>query len=626
MKKILGISAFYHDSAAAIIVDGEIIAAAQEERFSRIKNTSEFPSNAIKYCLKEANLSLDQLDAIVFYDKPTLKFERLIKTHLVYAPYGLKQFLVAANDLIINKLSFKKKILRLLAKIDAFDKKKIKLLFSEHHLSHSASSFFTSSFKESAILVIDGVGEWATATISKGSDNNITLLKEMRFPHSVGLLYSCFTYFLGFKVNSGEYKLMGLAPYGNFETDECKLFIRTIKENLVSINSDGSIILNLDYFNYHIGLSMIHVDKWEALFGISKLNEGNKIKQCHCNLALAIQHVTEEIVIKMAIETRKITNCDYLCLAGGVALNCVANGKLLASNIFKDIYIQPASGDAGGSIGAALAAYFIYFGNERIIIDAESKKNEDLMKGSYLGPSYNENEIMETLDKLDANYTKYNDFQEIVDKIADEINLGKVIGWFQGRMEFGPRALGNRSIIADARNCEMQKKLNLKIKYREGFRPFAPAVLEEIQSEYFGLNKVSPYMLFVAPVNDKIKKQPPRNYAEMGLWDKLYFQRSVIPAITHIDYSARIQSVRKKTNSKLHALLICMQSKHNIGLVINTSFNVRGEPIVCSPKDAFICFMSTDMDFLVIDNFILIKEKQVDYQNKGKWKKTYIND
>jgi carbamoyltransferase len=622
MKKILGISAFYHDSAAAIIVDGEIMAAAQEERFTRIKNTSEFPTNAIKYCLKETNIRLDQLDAIVFYDKPKLKFERLIKTHLVFVPHGLKQFLVAAKDIIINKLSFKNKLLNLLAKIEPFDKNKIKLLFSEHHLSHSASSFFTSNYKESAVLTIDGVGEWATATISKGNDNNITLLKEMRFPHSVGLLYSCFTYFLGFKVNSGEYKLMGLAPYGNFESDECKLFIRTIKENLVSINTDGSIILNLDYFNYHIGLSMIHVDKWEALFGISKLNEGDNIKQCHCNLALAIQHVTEEIVIKMAIETRKITNCDYLCLAGGVALNCVANGKLLDSNIFKDIYIQPASGDAGGAIGAALAAYYIYFGKERIIVD----ENVDFMKGSYLGPSYNEIEIIENLDRLGANYSKYNDFQEIVDKIVDEINLGKVIGWFQDRMEFGPRALGNRSIISDARNSEMQKKLNLKIKYREGFRPFAPAVLEEIQSEYFDLNKFSPYMLFVAPVNDKIKKQHPTKYAEMGLWDKLYFQRSTIPAVTHIDYSARIQSVRKNTNSKFHALLSCMQSKHNIGLVINTSFNVRGEPIVCSPIDAYVCFMSTDMDILVINNFIIIKEKQVDWQNKGKWQKNYKTD
>jgi carbamoyltransferase len=626
MKKILGISAFYHDSAAAIIVDGEIIAAAQEERFNRIKNTSLFPSNAIKYCLKEANINLDQLDAVVFYDKPNLKFERLIKTHLYFAPKGLKQFLIASNDWVRNKINFKSKLVTLLLDIQHFDKNKIELIFSEHHLSHSASSFFTSNFKESAILTIDGVGEWATASISIGTNNDITLLKEMRFPNSIGLLYSCFTYFLGFKVNSGEYKLMGLAPYGNFESDECKLFIRTIKENLVSINADGSIILNLDYFNYHIGLSMIHVDKWETIFGISKLNEGDNIKQCHCNLALAIQHVTEEIVIKMAIETRKITNCDYLCLAGGVALNCVANGKLLDSNIFKDIYIQPASGDAGGAIGAALAAYYIYFGKERIIVDAISQKNTDLMKGSYLGPSYNEIEIMETLDKLGANYTKYDDFQEIVNKISDEINSGKVIGWFQDRMEFGPRALGNRSIIADARNCEMQKKLNLKIKYREGFRPFAPAVLEEIQSEYFDLNKVSPYMLFVAPVNDKIKKQPPSNYAEMDLWDKLYFQRSLIPAITHIDYSARIQSVRKKTNSKFHALLSRMQSKHNIGLVINTSFNVRGEPIVCSPKDAYICFMSTDMDFLVIDNFILIKEKQGDYQDKERWKKIYIND
>jgi len=455
--KILGISAFYHDSAAAIIVEGEIIAAAQEERFTRIKNTSEFPSNSIKYCLKEANINLDQLDAVVFYDNPHLKFHRLINTHLYFAPKGLKQFIIASYDWIKNKLNIKNKLLKLLSDIQPFDKHKIELLFSQHHLSHSASSFFTSNFKEAVILNIDGVGEWATATISKGTDNNITLLKEMRFPHSVGLLYSCFTYFLGFKVNSGEYKLMGLAPYGNIESNECKSFIRTIKESLLSINADGSIILNLDYFNYHIGLSMIHVDKWEALFGISKLNEGDKIKQSHCNLALAIQYVTEEIVIKMAIESKKITNSDYLCLAGGVALNCVANGKLLASNIFKDIYIQPASGDAGGAIGAALAAHFIYFEKERKLVDVLSEKNADLMKGSYLGPSYTEREIVETLDNLKANYIKYNDFQEVANKIAEEINLGKVIGWFQDRMEFGPRALGNRSIIADARNPEMQK-------------------------------------------------------------------------------------------------------------------------------------------------------------------------
>lgn len=624
--KILGVSAFYHDSAAAIILDGEIIAAAQEERFTRIKNTSDFPSNAIKYCLKEANICIDQLDAVVFYDKPYLKFERLIKTHLYFAPKGFKQFLIASRDWIQNKINFKRKLVKHLFDIEPFDKNRVKLLFSEHHLSHSASTFFTSNFKESAILTIDGVGEWATATISKGHDNNITLLNEMRFPHSVGLLYSCFTYFLGFKVNSGEYKLMGLAPYGNIESYECKLFIRTIKENLVSINADGSIILNLDYFNYHIGLSMIHVDKWEALFGFLKLNEGDPIKKNHCNLALAIQHVTEEIVIKMAVQSRKITNCDYLCLAGGVALNCVANGKLLASNIFKDIYIQPASGDAGGAIGAALAAYFIYFKKERELADILSEKNADLMKGSYLGPLYSEIEIIETLVRLEANYTKYDDFQEIVKKIADEINSGKVIGWFQDRMEFGPRALGNRSIIADARNPEMQKKLNLKIKNREGFRPFAPAVLEEIQSEYFDLNKVSPYMLFVAPVIEKIKKQPPSNYTEMDLWDKLYFQRSIIPAVTHIDYSARIQSVSEKTNSKFHHLLSCMKRKYGIGLLINTSFNVRGEPIVCSPEDAYFCFMNTDIDLLVINNFILIKKEQIDYQNKERWKKLYKTD
>jgi carbamoyltransferase len=371
---------------------------------------------------------------------------------------------------------------------------------------------------------------------------------------------------------------------------------------------------------------MIHIDKWETLFGISKLNDGDPIKQNHCNLALAIQHITEEIVIRMAVEARKITNCEYLCLAGGVALNCVANGRLLSSNIYKDIYIQPASGDAGGSIGAALAAYFIYYRNERITEDVGSLQIQDYMKSSYLGPSFSEKEVLITLDKFQAKYTKYHNFQELLDRISDELTSGKVFGWFQDRMEFGPRALGNRSIIADARNPEMQKKLNLKIKYREGFRPFAPAVLDEMQSEYFDLKKVSPYMLFVTNVNEKIRKQLPMNYANLDLWDKLYFQRSIIPAVTHVDYSARIQTISKKNNPKFHALLSCMKTKHNIGLLINTSFNVRGEPIVCSPEDAYICFMSTDMNCLVINNFLLIKEEQIDYQNKERWIKKYKTD
>ena len=611
--KILGISAFYHDSAAALIKNGEIIAAAQEERFTRVKNTNEFPLNAIKFCLKESGFEISDLDAIVFYENPNLKFERFILSHIYFAPKGFKQFVVASYHWISNKIMIKKKILKFISLIGTIEKK-TKIIFSQHHLSHSASSFFTSNFKESAIINIDGVGEWATASILKGNDNNITLLKEMRYPHSIGLLYSSFTFFLGFKVNSGEYKLMGLAPYGNLESQECKNFIKIIKRNLVTINSDGSIFLSLNYFNFHKGLSMIQVKKWESLFGFPLVTQADKIKMHHCNLALAIQTITEEIIIKLAIEAKRITNSEYLCFAGGVALNCVANGKLLKKNIFKDIHIQPAAGDAGGSVGAALSAFYIYFNNHRYI------KNEDLMNFGYLGPSFSDQEIFKTLNNFKAKYFRYELFSDLTKKITSEINKGKVIGWFQGRMEFGPRALGNRSIIADARNPEMQKNLNVKIKNRESFRPFAPSVLSELQTEYFDLDKASHYMLFTAPVNRKNTNLPPIDYYGMELMDRLNFKRSIIPAVTHVNYSARIQTVSAKSNYKFNLLLKHMYEDYGIGLLINTSFNVRGEPIVCSPEDAFRCFMGTDMDILVLENFVLFKDEQVDFQNNKKWK------
>ena len=621
MKKILGISAYYHDSAAAIIVDGEIIAAAQEERFTREKHTPEFPTNAIKYCLEETGFSIDELDAIVFYDKPLLKFERLLETYYAFSPRGLFSFLKAMPVWLNEKLFLKKNILDGLNEIEPFNKKKLKLLFPEHHLSHAASAFYPSPFKESAILTIDGVGEWSTASIGLGSENKIKTLKELHFPHSVGLLYSSFTYFLGFKVNSGEYKLMGLAPYGKANSDQVQKFIEIIKSNLVEIKDDGSIWLNQKYFNYSTGLRMIRDKKWEKIFGFSTRKEEEEIIQKHCNLALAIQKVTEEIVIKMAYEAKRITNSDNLCMAGGVALNCVANGVLQKEKIFKNIYIQPASGDAGGSLGAALAVYHIYFKGERVL-----SNTMDNMKGSYLGPYYSDKEIDTMNRKTKAFSVKYNDFNTLTKHVADKIADGKVIGWFQGRMEFGPRSLGNRSIIGDARNPEMQKKLNLKIKYREGFRPFAPSVLSEDKEKYFELDTDSPYMLLVCPVNNEMREKLPKNYYNLPLWDRLYFKRSSIQSITHLDFSARVQTVHKETNLRYWELINSFKKITDVGLVINTSFNVRGEPIVCTPHDAFRCFMSTDMDFLVINDFVYAKEEQIEWENKEQWKVKFKKD
>jgi carbamoyltransferase len=614
MKKILGISAFYHDSAAALVIGGKVIAAAQEERFTRQKHTPDFPSNAIKFCLEEAGLELDELDAIVFYDKPLLKFERLLQTYYAFAPKGLISFLKAIPVWLNEKMFLKKLIFDGLKEVGQYDKKKIKLLFPEHHLSHAASAYYPSNFKEAAILTIDGVGEWCTASIAYGFDKDIKVLKELRFPHSVGLLYSAFTYYLGFTVNSGEYKLMGLAPYGNPDDPQTEHFINIIKKELVNIREDGSIWLNQNYFNYATGLRMVYDKKWKKLFGFDRRGEEDKLEQHHCNLALAIQKVTEEIVLLMAKEAKRLTGCKNVCLAGGVALNCVANGKLLRQNIFDQLYIQPAAGDAGGALGAALAASFIYFNESRTIDNAY-----DQMLGSYLGPDFSEKEVLYMKRKVKGVAHKFTNFKDLTSAIASEIANGKVIGWFQGRMEFGPRALGNRSILGDARNPDMQKKLNLKIKYREGFRPFAPSVLAEDVNDYFDLSAVSPYMLLVSPVIEKRREKLPDNYHKLDLWTKLYNRRSDIQSVTHLDYSARIQTVHKETNEKYWELINAFKQQTGYALLVNTSFNVRGEPIVCSPFDAYRCFMSTEMDCLVINDYVFFKTEQPEWQNKDKW-------
>lgn len=621
MRKILGISAYYHDSAAAILVDGNIIAAAQEERFTRKKHTPDFPVNAVKYCLEYSGYTIDELDAIVFYDKPLLKFERLLETYYTFSPKGLISFLKAIPVWIREKMFLKKLLHEGLAEVGQYDKKKVKLLFTEHHLAHAASAFYPSPFEEAAVLTIDGVGEWATASICHGKGGKITMLKEMKFPHSVGLLYSAFTYFLGFRVNSGEYKLMGLAPYGNPHAPQTKEFIDLIKKHIVSIKDDGSIWLDQKYFNYATGLRMIHEKKWEKLFGIAVVKPDGKVDQQHCNLAYAIQHVTEEIVVKMAREARRITGSEYLCMSGGVALNCVANAKLLKENIFKDVFIQPASGDAGGALGAAQMAHYAYFEEPRVACKDTVAKH-----GFYLGPDYSEKEVIMAFKKHKAVYHKKENFAELCDEVAGLLDKGNVVGWFQGRMEYGPRALGNRSILGDARNAEMQKKLNLKIKYREGFRPFAPSVLAESASDFFDLKVVSPYMLLIADVNQDRRKQLPENYHEMDLWEKLYHERSDVQSITHLDFSARVQTVHKETNPRYWQFINTFKEKTGYGLVVNTSFNVRGEPIVCTPEDAYKCFMRTEMDYLVVNDFVLKKTEQPDWENREKWMEKFKMD
>ena len=616
-KIILGISAFYHDSAAVILEDNKILAAVQEERLSRKKHDPSFPVNAINFCLNYSGYSLDQVDAVVFYEKPLLKFERLLETYYVFAPKGLLSFLSAIPVWLKEKLFLKSLIRKELGEIGNIDPSTINLLFSEHHLSHAASAYYPSPFNEAAILTIDGVGEWATGSICHGKDNKIKILKELRFPHSIGLLYSAFTYYLGFKVNSGEYKLMGLSPYGDPESPNLKKYKELIYKELIEVKEDGSIYLNQDYFNYATGLTMTVDDKWEKLFNLKRRSPESELEQFHCDMALAIQQITEEIVIKMAKSAQKLTGSRNLCLAGGVALNCCANGKLLKEGIFDQIWIQPASGDAGGALGAALGVNHIYYDNKL------NKNNNDLMKGSYLGPEYSDLDIKITSRKYKAVYNFYDDFSLLCNNIADYIAEGKVIGWFQGRNEWGPRALGNRSIIGDARNKEMQKRLNLKIKFRESFRPFAPSVLIESVQDYFNINTSSPYMLLITDVKETRRNTLPENYHQLPIREKLYFIRSDIPSITHLDYSARLQTVHKDTNPRYWELINTFKNKTGYGVIVNTSFNVRGEPIVCSPDDAYKCFMRTDMDYLVLGNFVFDKHAQPKWHENINWQEEY---
>lgn len=621
MTRILGVSAFYHDSAAAIIEDGKIIAAAQEERFTRKKHDSAFPINAIKYCLQYAGCTIDELDAIAFYDKPLLKFERLLETYYSFAPKGLPSFITAIPVWLKEKMFFKKLMYDSLKKVGEYDKKKVKFLFPEHHLSHAASTYYVSPFSKAAILTIDGVGEWATASICSGDGAKITVLKELRFPHSLGLLYSAFTYFLGFRVNSGEYKLMGLAPYGDPLSEQVKEYVNTIKKEMIDLKADGSVWLDQKYFNYATGLHMVHEDKWEKLFGFPLRNPEDELQQHHCNLGLAIQQITEESVLLMAAEAKNLTGAEYLCMSGGVALNCVANGKLLNSGIFKDVFITPASGDAGAALGAALAAYYIYFRAERIL----SGKMDEL-EGSYLGPEISDLDIRLTAKKYKAVYHHFDNFTELSKEAAKIIDGGNVIGWVQGRMEFGPRALGARSIIGDPRNEEMQKKLNLKIKYRESFRPFAPSVLAEDSETYFEHIGTSPYMLFVQPVKESFRLTLPANYHALTLREKLYYKRSSLPSITHIDFSARIQTVHKETNPRYHELISEFKKLTSYGVIVNTSFNVRGEPIVCTPEDAYRCFMRTEMDYLIVGNYLFKKTEQPEWTKTDNWKEEFVLD
>ncbi len=611
---ILGISAFYHDSAACLVQDGKIIAAAQEERFTRKKHDERFPTSAIRFCLEEAGLSIDDLDAIAFYDKPFLKFERLLETYLSFAPKGVRSFITAMPVWLKEKMFLKKQIYDGLKELGDYEKDEVVLLFPEHHLSHAASAFYPSNFKDAAILTIDGVGEWATASICHGKGKDITILKELKFPHSLGLLYSAFTYFLGFKVNSGEYKLMGLAPYGNPNSELLEQYITSIKSELIEIKDDGSIWLNQKYFDYAAGLKMVNEKKWETLFGFPRREDENELEQYEADLALAIQMVTEEIVLKMAKHAKELTGASALCMAGGVALNCVANGRLQNAGIFDEIYIQPAAGDAGGAVGAALATHHIYFGEDCV------PQSPDSMQGAFLGPEFLNIDVERSLRKFKPIYEKLVE-PELYTKVAQLIDEGNVVGWFQGKMEFGPRALGGRSIIADPRRIGMQKKLNLKIKYRESFRPFAPSVLDEDASNYFDLKGNSPYMLLVQPIKEERREELPSNYFELPLREKLAVKRSELPAITHIDFSARVQTVHKGTNPRYWNLINAFKERTGCPMVINTSFNVRGEPIVCTPEDAYRCFMNTEMDYLVIGDYVFSKKAQPEWTAKVTFEK-----
>jgi carbamoyltransferase len=618
-EAILGLSAFYHDSAAALLIDGQVVAAAQEERFTRKKHDPAFPANAMGYVLAEAGFTPADLAAVAFYDKPYLKFERLLETYHGFAPRGLRSFLMAMPVWIREKLMMRTMLKDELAKAGAGDPT---VLFPEHHLSHAASAFYPSPFSEAAILTVDGVGEWATSTIGFGQGHDLTILRELHFPHSVGLLYSAFTYYTGFKVNSGEYKLMGLAPYGNPDAERVKRWKTLILDELVDLREDGSLLLNMDYFDFATGLTMCRNDKWESLFGVPRRSRESLLDQRHMDLALAIQQATEDIVLTMAETAKKLTGADYLVMAGGVALNCVANGKLIRRGTFKDLWIQPAAGDAGGALGAALAAWHIWQGKERRVANPRL----DDMQGSYLGPEYGSDDILRVARRHRAPYQHFDTFDQLTREIANLLTQGNVVGWFQGRMEWGPRALGNRSILGDPRHPEMQKRLNLKIKYREGFRPFAPSVLYEEAPAYFDLDRPSPYMLLVAPVKEDRRHPLPEGYENLELFDRLYHLRSDVPAITHVDYSARIQTVHQETNEKYWRLIKAFKDLTGCGLIVNTSFNVRGEPIVCTPEDAYQCFMRTEMDYLVLGDFLFAKTDQPTWQETGDWRQEFELD
>ncbi|MDP2329308.1 MAG: carbamoyltransferase [Reyranella sp.] len=605
--RVLGISAFYHDSAAALIEDGRLVGAAQEERFTRKKHDSGFPQNAVQFCLDRAGLKLADVDYVAFYDKPFLKFERLLETYLAYAPRGFTSFRMAMPLWLKEKL-FQKMLLRDEMKRwePDFDWQK-RLLFGEHHQSHAASAFFPSPFEEAAVLTMDGVGEWATTSLGYGRGNSLEMLKELHFPHSLGLLYSAFTYYTGFKVNSGEYKVMGLAPYGE------PRFKDLILDKIVDLKEDGTFRLDQSYFDYCAGLRMTN-DKFADVFGVKTRKPEEELTQIHMDLAASIQAVTEEIVLRLGRSVRKETGAKNICLAGGVALNCVANGKLLRENVFDNIWVQPAAGDAGGAVGAAYAAYHGFMGQPRKL-----NGHMDGMAGSYLGPEYTDDEIAERLTAAKAKFTRL-DHAQMIDQTAQALADSKAVGWMQGRMEFGPRSLGARSILGDARSPSMQKTLNLKVKYRESFRPFAPAVLREDLGKYFDIKTDSPYMLMVAPVNeDRRRAMTAAEEALFGI-DKLNVPRSDIPAVTHVDYSARIQTVHKETNPAFHELLESFKAKTGCSVLVNTSFNVRGEPIVCTPEDAFRCFMGSEIEVLVVGNCLLRKEDQdpalkLDYKN-----------
>src|SRR6516225_7229864 len=595
--RVLGISAFYHDSAAALVEDGRIVAAAQEERFTRKKHDSSFPKNAIAYCLEEAGAELDDLDHAVFYDKPFLKFERLLETYLAFAPRGFSSFRIAMPLWLKEKL-FQKSLLKgeLKKFAQSFDVNR--LLFCEHHLSHAASAFYPSPFEDAAVLTMDGVGEWATTSAAMGSGKNLEVFQEIHFPHSLGLLYSAFTYYTGFKVNSGEYKVMGLAPYGEPK------YVQTILDHILDLRLDGTFRVNQDFFNYCTGLTMTN-GRFDALFGHSVRQPDQLLTPFHMDIAASIQAVTEEIMLRLARSTRAETGMKNLCLAGGVALNCVANGKILAEGIYENIWVQPAAGDAGGSVGAALAAYHLHQRRDRVL-----ETNEiDGMQGAYLGPAYDQQQVESELAAAGAKFTTFSD-QDVIDRTAKSLSAGKAVGWMQGRMEFGPRALGNRSILGDPRSPTMQKMLNLKVKYRESFRPFAPSVLREDVADWFELDGASPYMLLVAGVRKERRRAMTHEEQSLFGIDKLNVPRSDIPAVTHVDYSARVQTVHQETNPRYHALLSRFKALTRCPVLVNTSFNVRGEPIVCTANDAFRCFMGTEIEYLVVGNCFIEKDQQ----------------